>query len=67
MGASTLSESEEVCGYCACALEGTVRVYRHEKGQHPEPRPAFCSHAHLGYYNNRRAVEARTFIERPSL
>lgn len=53
---------EDICGYCTCSLEGMTRVYRHEKGRHPEPRPPFCSSTCLGYYDNRRVVELKTFI-----
>lgn len=53
---------DECCGYCTTSLEGRMRVYRHPKGQHPEPRPTFCSSSCLGYYDNRRTVELRTFI-----
>ena len=48
------------CAYCTGQLG--ARVYKHEKGRHPEPRPAFCSHSCMGYYDNRRSVERRTFI-----
>lgn len=52
---------EDVCNYCTCSLEGQIRVYRHEKGKHPEPRPVFCSPQCLGYYDNRRMAERKAF------
>lgn len=52
--------SADRCGYCTGPLR--ARVYRHEKGSHPEPRPAFCSHPCMGYYDNRRNAERRAFL-----
>lgn len=54
------TQTEEVCGYCTGSLGS--RVYRHQKGKHPEPRPAFCSNTCIGYYDNRRMVELKAFI-----
>lgn len=48
-----------VCDYCTAPLG--PRVYRHEKGRHPEPRPTFCSHTCLAHYETRRSMEVRTF------
>lgn len=53
--------NKDECAYCTRSLENLPRVYRHEKGKHPEPRPAFCSTSCITYYDNREAAERRAF------
>lgn len=47
------------CAYCTKIIGS--RVYLHEKGKHPEPRPKFCSYACVGHYDRRRLAESRAF------